>query len=219
MCKCIEGYNGSPPSCRPECVVSSDCSPATACVNQKCINPCLGSCGLNAECTVINHNPICSCRQGFTGNPFQACLIPPRKPFPDYYKFLQNFKIMLIISFFLPAISDITVRPTDPCIPSPCGPQSQCQVKNGLPSCANIPQSIGSPGCVSNSECSSNQACINRKCADPCTESCGSNTECRVFSHTPMCLCSSGYTGDPFTRCTPILCEFHFFMCLRVYLM
>lgn len=79
VCKCIEGFTGSPPLCRPECVVSSDCSTATACVNQRCRNPCLGSCGLSADCTVVNHNPICSCRQGLTGNPFQACVTLPSK--------------------------------------------------------------------------------------------------------------------------------------------
>jgi len=33
----------------------------------------LGSCGQNAECYVINHNPVCKCLVDFTGDPFVGC--------------------------------------------------------------------------------------------------------------------------------------------------
>lgn len=111
-------------------------------------------------------------------------------------------KLLLIFS------ADVTVRPTDPCNPSPCGLQSQCRIRNGLPSCANLPVTADSLECISNNECGSREACINRRCSDPCPGSCGLNTECRVFSNTPMCLCNAGFTGDPFIRCTPIQSEF-----------
>lgn len=63
-----------PPNCRAECVVSSDCSQDKACINQKCTNPCTpGTCAQNAICKVVNHNPICSCSTGFTGDPFIRC--------------------------------------------------------------------------------------------------------------------------------------------------
>lgn len=74
VCSCIKNYVGSPPSCRPECVVSSECALDKACMNLKCIDPCPGSCGVNARCNVLNHNPICSCQSGFTGDPFIQCL-------------------------------------------------------------------------------------------------------------------------------------------------
>lgn len=69
-----------------------------------------------------------------------------------------------------------------------------------------MPDFIGSPPncrpeCISNSECPSNLACINQKCKDPCPGLCGDNAECRVVSHTPVCVCITGYTGDPFTKC------------------
>lgn len=75
VCKCVEGFVGNPPICRPECVVSSDCQLTRACINQKCRDPCLGSCGLNAECSVINHNPVCRCPPSMTGDPFSGCTI------------------------------------------------------------------------------------------------------------------------------------------------
>lgn len=94
----------------------------------------------------------------------------------------------------------------NPCEPSPCGPNAQCQVINNSPSCSCLPEFTGSPPncrpeCISNSECPSNLACINQKCRDPCPGSCGENAICNTVSHTPMCTCSSGYTGDPFTQC------------------
>lgn len=74
VCSCQTNYIGTPPSCHPECMVSSECAQDKACVNQKCVDPCPGTCGLNARCQVVNHNPICSCSAGYTGDPFVRCL-------------------------------------------------------------------------------------------------------------------------------------------------
>lgn len=73
VCSCVPGFIGSPPACRPECVVSSECGQNEACSNQKCRNPCPGTCGVGARCEVVNHNPICSCPPRFTGDPFVRC--------------------------------------------------------------------------------------------------------------------------------------------------
>lgn len=62
-----------PPQCRPECVISSECPQDRACVKQKCIDPCPGTCGANAICKVVNHNAICSCARGYSGDPFIGC--------------------------------------------------------------------------------------------------------------------------------------------------
>lgn len=74
VCSCLPTYIGAPPQCRPECVVSSECSLDKACLNQKCKDPCPGTCGLNSRCQVINHNAICSCNTGYTGDPFIRCV-------------------------------------------------------------------------------------------------------------------------------------------------
>lgn len=74
ICSCLENYIGAPPTCRPECTVSSECFLDKACMNQKCVDPCRGACGDNARCQVINHNPICSCALGYTGDPFIRCI-------------------------------------------------------------------------------------------------------------------------------------------------
>lgn len=73
VCTCAPEYLGTPPLCRPECVVSSDCRKNQACVNQKCRDPCPGTCGIQATCLVVNHNPVCSCPERYTGDPFVRC--------------------------------------------------------------------------------------------------------------------------------------------------
>lgn len=99
-------------------------------------------------------------------------------------------------------------KPTALCHPSPCGPHSQCQVIDNKPVCSCLPGFIGvipecRPECVISTECSSRLACIKQKCLDPCTGSCGVNTECRVHNHIPICTCMEDHTGDPFILCSP----------------
>lgn len=74
ICTCRNEYFGDPYSgCRPECVLNSDCVRTKACVKNKCIDPCSGTCGIRAICNVINHIPMCTCPQGSSGNAFIEC--------------------------------------------------------------------------------------------------------------------------------------------------
>lgn len=96
----------------------------------------------------------------------------------------------------------------NPCSPSPCGPNSRCRVTNGQAVCSCLPEYVGSPPgcrpeCVVSSECPSDKACVNQKCTEPCPGQCGTNTDCRVMNHSPICACKLDFTGDPFTRCFP----------------
>lgn len=76
-CKCFSGYEGNPydtsRGCHRECENNDDCVSNLACISFKCANPCPGVCGTYAECSVVKHNPICSCPQGYTGDPFFQC--------------------------------------------------------------------------------------------------------------------------------------------------
>lgn len=79
-CTCQPGYFGNPyQSCSPECTVNSDCPSNRACVSLKCVDPCPGSCGINANCQVLSHAPNCYCEPGYTGNPYRRCFIERRK--------------------------------------------------------------------------------------------------------------------------------------------
>lgn len=114
-------------------------------------------------------------------------------------------------------IPDTSSVPANPCVPSPCGPYSQCRNTAGYPSCSCLENYIGMPPncrpeCVINADCSSKEACINEKCRDPCPGSCGLYAKCAVYDHIPVCTCEEGYTGDPFTICNqkPPESMFHF---------
>lgn len=82
-CTCMQNYFGDPYiNCRPECVQNSDCPTTKSCVNMKCVNPCANLCGINSECRVANHLPICNCIPGYTGDPLRIChQIPQSKDF------------------------------------------------------------------------------------------------------------------------------------------
>lgn len=73
-CTCLPEFFGDPyTGCRPECVLNNDCSQDKACIRNKCVDPCPGTCGQNANCAVVNHIPICSCIDGYAGNAFLSC--------------------------------------------------------------------------------------------------------------------------------------------------
>ena len=57
--------------------------------------------------------------------------------------------------------------------------------------------------CQHDVECPDNKACIDYQCLDPCilNDPCGKNAECETRAHRPVCLCPSGWVGDPHTEC------------------
>lgn len=167
--------------CRPECITSSECPLDKACENLKCVQPCPKGCGVNTNCRVIQHNAICTCRQGYTGDPFTLC-------------------------YEAPTLGNEIMDPVNPCIPSPCGMNAMCRDVGGISACTCNIGYFGSPPnckpeCVTNTDCNNDRACINMKCENPCLGSCGLNAICKVINHVPMCSCPEGYQGDPFAIC------------------
>ena len=78
QCSCPPGYRGNPlVLCQPECTNDAGCPLQQACIGQKCRDPCPGSCGVGAECFVVNHAPICTCPVGYTGDPMTQCAPEP----------------------------------------------------------------------------------------------------------------------------------------------
>ena len=77
VCSCPREMIGNPSvSCRSlrgECESNTDCPYYLACINYSCVNPCIGKCGINANCDVKNHRTICTCPTGYSGNPLTAC--------------------------------------------------------------------------------------------------------------------------------------------------
>lgn len=189
-CECLQGFFGNAYlGCHPECVLNTDCPMDKACVSNKCENPCAGACGVTAHCSVVNHVPVCYCPEGSTGDPFTNCY--PFRPAPQP--------------------PPLASQPSNPCDPSPCGPNSRCLVSaQGYATCSCLPNYRGAPPscrpeCVVSAECPQTQACVNWRCVDPCPGTCGLGARCAVINHNPICSCPPGQLGDPFASCyTPI---------------
>lgn len=214
VCSCVAGFLGSPPTCHPECAVNSDCRMDQACSNQRCIDPCPGACGVNAECRVVNHNPACYCIRRYTGNALVHCHpIGKITSFESSQLTRVHFIDRRPISESLP--TEVEAPPpveqddhVNPCLSSPCGPNAECRINGEGYTCKCLPDFIGSPPqcrpeCVTNSECANDLACINRHCQDPCVPNiCGLNAECHVVSHSAICECRPEFYGDPFVQCS-----------------
>lgn len=54
-------------------MIHQECPSNRACIAQQCQDPCTGACGFNAKCITQNHQPLCSCMEGFEGDPYASC--------------------------------------------------------------------------------------------------------------------------------------------------
>lgn len=197
--------------CHPQCILNTECPRDKSCIRNKCQNPCAGDlCGRGAMCDVVNHVALCSCPYGMSGNAYIACSpivqsmtsLHTEKNLSRNYSVYQYLQPLLNCYFVEDPVSNA-------CIPSPCGPNSQCRDVNSQAICSCLPGYYGAapyckPECTSDSDCSLTRACVNQKCVDPCAGACGSHANCKVINHNAVCYCPDRYTGDPFNRCTPV---------------
>ncbi|GFG35532.1 hypothetical protein Cfor_09648, partial [Coptotermes formosanus] len=225
ICKCLQGYSGSPSAgCQGP---SNPCDP----------NPC----GINAKCEIDNGNPICFCPKGLTGNPFRNCIPEGDKCEPNPCGPNSGCRVVngSPLCFCLPEYegnppSKPCSLPSNPCDPSPCGPNTQCTIlSNGFAKCTCLPGFLESPntirGCVKmrnpcepnpcghGALCDPNRepSCFcpepsvgnpYRSCGEPvkslCAPGpCGSNADCYITENQETCYCKSGYIGDPYSGC------------------
>lgn len=63
------------PALAAGCRSDSDCPDYAACANRLCINPCAAGnpCAPSANCKVVNHQPVCTCPDGYIGTPTTDC--------------------------------------------------------------------------------------------------------------------------------------------------
>ena len=112
--------------------------------------------------------------------------------------------------FYIGETTEKPENPPRPCDSLICGTSAQCRVESGLAKCFCPPSYLGDPytacrpECVVNSECPADKTCSQKKCVDPCAGTCGSNAECRVSNHIPVCSCAQGFSGDPYSSCQPL---------------
>lgn len=179
----------------PGCTRDDDCSSNETCINRMCRNPC--DCGANAQCYVSNHRPICSCQNGFGGNPEVACHpIGCRSDAEcDSGKACVNGNCI------------------NPCVVSnPCARNAECYVVGSRAECRCPSGYRGDPrdrcmlvGCRANNDCPSDRACVNGQCLNPCLyeNPCSSRAECSVHNHLAVCRCPPGLLGNPYVDCRP----------------
>lgn len=100
VCSCPPGYQGNPLTyChRSGCLDHNECGQTQVCRNGECVNPCIGTCGVNAQCEVRNHVPTCSCPRGYRGDPFSSCRqMDPGMQFNRTLKIALNLALQKII--------------------------------------------------------------------------------------------------------------------------
>lgn len=202
ICVCPTGYISSGSgTCKPtptavdigECSADTDCPTDKSCINNLCRNPC--NCGVNAECRINNHKPVCSCLEGFDGNPEIQCESIGCRSNDECsgHQACINRKCIAVCS-----------------MDNACGSKAECYGVNHRAICdcprgftGNADISCVLVGCRSDSECPSDKSCINNKCANPCgTKPCVDSSECKVYNHNPVCTCPIGYNGNPNVACT-----------------
>lgn len=215
-CKCAPGYVGNPLiECSPipktplpgpalECYTNDDCSDDRLCKNDHCINPCSGekTCGRGAFCHAHNHRHVCTCPQGFTGNPTVAC-VPPTDLTVGCR---SNVDCPLSES----CINQLCISPCN------CGTDAECHVNNHYAVCHCKPGFSGNAligctriGCSSNDECANDKQCYNAECVNPCAidDHCALTAECFAHNHRAECRCPSGLQGNPLVQCVRLECH------------
>lgn len=152
----------------------------------ECIDGCATVlCGRNAECTSINHEPQCTCKQGFRGNPNDdrvGCQQIECETDSDCSneKFCENYmcKIGCLIN-------------------NPCGHNALCSAEQHTTVCYCQPGFTGDAytGCT-----------VIDFCADlPC----GPGANCNNARGSYKCQCPVGTVGDPYNDgcVAPVECE------------
>ena len=109
------------------CKSDSECPLTQACINRECQNPCpYEQCGINADCSVKNHKPKCTCRTGFKGNPYDNC---------RQYECLSDPE----------CATSLTCR-NEKCVdPCECAQHAECTPRNHRGVCTCISDYTGNP--------------------------------------------------------------------------
>jgi hypothetical protein len=139
VCSCVDGFAGTPElGCfTVGCETNANCPGTHACKNNICAEICSlhNPCAAFAECRPFEHNPICTCPPGTTGNPGVACSPIGCQQDGDCpsEKSCENGRCV------------------DPCeFADPCAQDAECKVINNQVACQCPPGYEGDPvvGCT-----------------------------------------------------------------------
>ena len=195
----------------PSCTSNDQCGPDQVCTADalgilKCTAVCsLFNCPPNSVCRAANHQGICQCLEGYTGNPKDRTGCVPVASRDQCAADAQ-------------CAEDETCSPaTRRCVPAchsiACGPQAVCITQNHVPKCtcppgkftgdpADLTKGCKAVSCLSNIDCPSPGKFCDRltySCLDVCTaDTCGKNAVCLPDEQQrPKCSCPPGTVPDP----------------------
>lgn len=160
-----------------KCSSNDDCSDDEQCQQDingipKCVKLCENQpCGRNAFCTGITHKPICTCMEGFLGDPIKGCDKKECDSDTDCSgdKYCDNnmCKIACLTK-------------------NNCGENSICSSENHKHICYCQPGFTGDPvkGCTEINQCE--------------IKPCGNGAECISTRNSAKCVCPEGTVGNPY---------------------
>lgn len=145
------------------CYSDKDCSDTATCHDKQCVNPCdkIMPCGLDANCVVAGHNPICECPPGSQGDPYVKCA---------KLECIKDNDCLIDEAC-------VNYKCKNSCdIPRACGKNALCAARNHIGQCSCVPGYTGDPvlGCVpiqyctDDSRCSTGTKCVDNLCVGKC---------------------------------------------------
>ncbi|KAK9880682.1 hypothetical protein WA026_011918 [Henosepilachna vigintioctopunctata] len=236
ICTCKQGRSGDPlvnckeikpvqQACGPgdncKCSVNDDCPDELTCVRGICIDSCLmgKKCGYGAVCVMQNHNAVCKCKPGLTGDPLVSCIgisgqascgtgidckCNSDNDCPNNLACVRGICVDLCLMGKKCGFDAVCVMISHNAV---------CKCKPGLTgnpmlSCSELPTNTPcGPGdncrCNTNMDCPAELACVRGICIDLCLmgKKCGLDAVCVMHNHAAVCKCKPGLTGDPLISC------------------
>jgi len=184
ICSCPHGYRGAPDALthceKLECISHRDCNDNEVCESTRCVDPCSPNihCGANARCEARNHAPVCSCPEGYRGDPISPAGCT-RLSARDY------------------------CEPTPCGRNTNCKFNGERAVCSCIENYQGDPLVGCEAECLSDSSCPGHQQCRENRCVNPCAYgACGENAHCEVRRNIVECKCPQFFKGNPKIRCT-----------------
>lgn len=214
-CRCASNARGDPhvECVKVECSDNDDCPLTKTCLDAVCVNPCTlaNVCGQNSECVNENHQAVCSCRAGTTGNPLLGC-VPVQYCSSD-----QQCPSGTVCNAGVCCSVCTTNRDCfgdQLCIQGVCQPT--CRSNSSCPDFQYCYNNICTQEfvCRKNEDCDIDEVCVvdstgRSQCQTACSgrNLCGRNAECSSRNHQAECDCKPGFAGDALTGCRRIECQ------------
>ena len=166
-------------------------------MNNVCKDPC--NCEPNSICKVINHYPMCYCKDGYVNNPIIGCDKAECTAHEDCAddETCHHHKCVSIC-----LLSNSCNSPYTTCYGK--NHQVHCKCRDGFIESGN--GLCVRKECNNDNDCTNDKTCLNHNCVNPCTDleenRCAFNAHCHVQYHKAICYCPPHLPeGNPLEHC------------------